>query len=154
MRLSAAPDENRESIQPHLVAPKTRSLSEKDLATELERVASQQRGVKLAIAEAELEKSKIALQAKRVEVGIAKLNLEGTKQDFLTAAYKLVEKRARTAIAQDAAQSAVSEWRLNQDSVREKITGIHLSVQESEQKNLEKASDMKLRGLTAKLTTR
>lgn len=154
MRLSAAPDENRESIQPYLVAPKTRSLSEKDLATELERVASQQRGVKLAIAEAELEKNKVLLQSKRVEVGIAKLNLEGTKNDFLIAAYKLVEKRARAAIAQDAAQSAVSEWRLNQDAVREKITGIHLSLQESEQKNLEKASDMKLRGFTAKLTTR
>ena len=154
MKLSAAPDETRESIQPHLVAPRTRSLSEKDLATELERVASQQRGVKLAIAEAELEKNKIALQAKRVEVGIAKLNLESTKNDFLTAAYKLVEKRARTAISQDGAQAAVSEWRLNQDAVREKITGIHLSVQESEQKNVEKASDMKLRGFTAKLTTR
>ena len=154
MKLSAAPDQTRESIQPHLVAPRTRSLSEKDLATELEAVASQQRGVKLAIAEAALEKDKILLQAKRVEIGIAKLNLEGTKQDFLTAAYKLVEKRARSAISQDSAQSAVSEWRLNQDAVREKITGIHLSVQESEQKKLEKASDMKLRGFTAKLTTR
>ena len=154
MRLSVAPDETRESIQPYLVAPRIRSLSEKDLATELERVAIQQRGVKLAIAEADLEKNKIALQGKRVEVGIAKLNLEGTEQDFLTAAYKLIEKRARTAISQDAAQSAVSEWRLNQDAVREKITGIHLSVQEAEQKNVEKASDMKLRGFTAKLTTR
>ena len=154
MRLSAAPDETRESIQPYLVAPRIRSLSEKDLATELERVAIQQRGVKLAIAEADLEKNKIALQGKRVEVGIAKLNFEGTEQDFLTAAYKLIEKRARTAISQDAAQSAVSEWRLNQDAVREKITGIHLSVQEAEQKNVEKASDMKLRGFTAKLTTR
>jgi hypothetical protein len=154
MKLSPAPDENRESVQQYLVAPRTRSLSEKDLATELEAVAMQLRGVKLAIAEAELEKNKVLLKAKRVDIGIAKLNLESTKQDFLIAAYKLVEKRARAAIAQDAAQSAVSEWRLNQDAVREKITGIHLQVQESEQKNVEKASDMKLRGFTAKLTTR
>jgi hypothetical protein len=154
MKLSAAPDESRESVQPYLVAPRTRELGEKEFATELESVKRQQRGVKLAIAEAELEKDKVLLQIKRVEVGIAKLNLEGTKVDFLTAAYKLVEKRAKGAIAQDAAQAAVSEWRLNQDAVRERITGIHLAVQESEQKNLEKADDMKLRGFTARLTTR
>lgn len=154
MRLSAAPDENRPSIASHLVVPRTRELSETEFSHAIEQVKRKQRGVKLAIAEAELEKDRIVLQQKRIEIGIVKLNLEGAKVDFLAAAHKLVEKRARGAIAQDGATSAVSEWRLNQEAIREKITGLHLSVQESEQKNVEKADDMRLKGFTAKLTAR
>ena len=102
--------------------------------------------MKLAIAEAEQEKDRIVLTQKRVEVGIAKLNLEGSKVDFLAAAHKLVEKRARTAMSSDNAQSAIAEWSLNQAAIREKIQGIHLAVQESSQKNLDKRNDLGLRG--------
>ncbi len=154
MKLSAAPDQHRPSIQPHLVNSPIRELSESAFSTELEKVKSQQRGVKLAIAQSELEKDKVLLTQKRVEVGIAKLNLEGTKVDFLSAAHKLVEKRARGAIAHDNAQAAVTEWRLSQESIREKVMGIHLTVQELQQKNLEKTSDMKLKGFTPKLNAR
>lgn len=147
MVYSPSPDESRPSLNAHLVTPLTRDLSETQLNSELERLKRQQRGVKLAIAEAELEKDRIALTQKRMEVGIAKVNLESTKCDFLAAAHKLVEKRARVAIASDNAQSAISEWSLNQDAIREKVQSIHLSVQEATQKNQDKEDDLRLRGL-------
>jgi len=151
VRYSPAPDESRPSVNAHLVTPRTRELSESDLSTELERVKRQHRGAKLAIAEAEHEKDKIVLQQKRVEIGIAKVNLESTKQDFLAAAHKLVEKRARTAIASDNAHSAIAEWGMNQDSIRERIQGLHLSVQEAQHKNQEKKEDLQLRGTPVRL---
>lgn len=154
MRLSPSPDENRPSLSAHLVVPKTRELSESEFTRELESVKRKHRGVKLAIAEAELEKDRVMLQIKRLEIGIAKVNLEGTKQDFLAAAHKLVEKRARAAIAFDNAASAVSEHRMNQETIREKIIALHLSVQEASQKNVEKADTMRLQGFQAKLTAR
>lgn len=104
--------------------------------------------MKLAIAEAEHEKDKIVLTQKRVEIGIAKVNLEGAKCDFLAVAHKLVEKRARVAIASDHAQSAVAEWGMNQEAIQSKIQGLHLSVQEAEQKNLEKQDNLQLKGMS------
>lgn len=151
VRYSPAPDESLSSVNAHLVMPRTRELSESEFSTELERVKRQQRGVKLAISEAEHEKDRIVLQQKRVEVGIAKVNLESTQQDFLVAAHKLVEKRARTAIASDNARSAVAEWGINQDSIRERIQGLHLSVQEAQHKNQEKQDDLQLKGMPARL---
>jgi len=146
IRYSPAPDESLPSLNSHLVVPRTRELTESAFSTELERVKRQHRGVKLAIAEAEHEKDKIVLQQKRVEIGIAKVSLESSKQDFLTAAHKLVEKRARSAIASDNAQSAVAEWSMNQDAIKEKIQGIHIAVQEAQQKNLDKRDDLRLKG--------
>lgn len=154
LKFSPAPDESRPSLNAHLVTPRMRELSESELTTHLERLKRQQRGVKLAIAEAELEKDRITLTQKRVEVGIAKVNLESTKCDFLAAAHKLVEKRARGAIAHDNAQAAVSEWSLNQDAIREKVQSIHLSVQEATQKNLEKEDDLRLKGMAPRFSLR
>ncbi len=151
VRYAPAPDEARPSLNAHLVAPRTRELSETEFSTDLERVKRQHRGVKLAIAEAEHEKDKVVLVQKRVEIGIAKVNLEGAKCDFLTAAHKLVEKRARVAIASDNAQSAVAEWGMNQDAIREKIHGLHLSVQAAEQKNLDQQEDLQLKGMSPRL---
>ncbi len=151
VRFSPSPDESLPSLNAHLVAPRTREFSEAEFNTALERVKRQHRGVKLAIAEAEQEKDRIVLTQKRVEVGIAKINLEGSKVDFLGAAHKLVEKRARTAMSSDNAQSAIAEWSLNQDAIREKIQGIHLAVQESSQKNLDKRNDLGLRGVPPRL---
>jgi len=59
-----------------------------------------------------------------------------------------VEKRARAAIASDHAQSAVAEWGMNQEAIQSKIQGLHLSVQEAEQKNLEKQDDLQLKGMS------
>ncbi|MBD2094248.1 hypothetical protein H6F90_03685 [Trichocoleus sp. FACHB-591] len=154
VKYSPSPDESRPSLNAHLVTPRTRELSETELNTELERLKRQQRGVKLAIAEAELEKERISLTQKRVEVGIAKVNLESTKCDFLAAAHKLVEKRARVAIASDNAQSALSEWSMNQDAIREKVQSIHLSVQEATQKNVDKEDDLHLRGVVSRFSLR
>lgn len=154
VKYSPSPDESRPSLNAHLVAPRTRELSETDLSSDLERLKRQQRGVKLAIAEAELEKDRITLTQKRVEVGIAKVNLESSKCDFLAAAHKLVEKRARVAIASDNAQSAISEWSLNQDAIREKVQGIHLAVQEATQKNQDKEDDLRMRGMAPRFSLR
>ena len=154
VKYSPSPDESRPSLNAHLVTPRTRELSETEFNTELERLKRQQRGVKLAIAEAELEKERINLTQKRVEVGIAKVNLESTKCDFLAAAHKLVEKRARVAIASDNAQSALSEWSMNQDAIREKVQSIHLSVQEATQKNVDKEDDLHLRGVVSRFSLR
>lgn len=151
---SSSPDESRPSLNAHLVTPRTRELSEPELTSALERLKRQQRGVKLAIAEAELEKDRITLTQKRVEVGIAKVNLESTQCDFLAAAHKLVEKRARGAIAHDNAQSAISEWSLNQEAIREKVHSIHLSVQEATQKNQDKEDDLRLRGIAPRFSLR
>jgi hypothetical protein len=123
-----------------------RELNETEFNDETERIKRQQRGVKTAIAESELEKDRITLTQKRIEVGIAKINLESTKCDFLAAAHKLVEKRARVAVAHDNAQSAVSEWSLNQEAIREKVQSLHLSVQEATQKNEDKENDLRGRG--------
>ncbi|MGG6297758.1 hypothetical protein ACQ4M4_25475 [Leptolyngbya sp. AN02str] len=154
IRYSPSPDELRPSIAPHLITPKTRELNEVEFAAATERIKRQQRGIKLAIAESELEKERITLTQKRVEIGIAKLNLDATKCDFLAAAHKLVEKRARTAIAHDNAQSAISEWSLNQDAIREKVQSIHLSVQEASHKNQDKENDLRLRGMAPRFSLR
>jgi hypothetical protein len=151
VRYSPAPDESRPSVNAHTVTPRTRDLSEPDFSTALEQIKRQHRGVKLAIAEAELTKDRIVLQQKHVEIGIARVNLQSTQQDFLTAAHRLVEKRARTAIAHDNAQAAVAEWGMGQDAIRHKIQGLHLSVQEAQHKNQEKRDDLQLKGMPARL---
>ncbi|HEY9624970.1 MAG TPA: hypothetical protein V6C78_31880 [Crinalium sp.] len=154
MKYSPSPDESRPSLNAHLVTPRLRELNETEFNDATERIKRQQRGVKLAAFESELEKDRILLTQKRVEVGIAKVNLESTKCDFLAAAHKLVEKRARVAIAHDTAQSAISEWSLNQDAIREKVQSLHLSVQEATQKNQDKEDDLRMRGMAPRFSLR
>lgn len=148
IRYSPAPDETRPSLNAHLVTPRLREFNETEYNNELERLKRQQRGVKYAIAQAELEKDRITLSQRRVELGISKISLESTQCDFLAAAHKLVEKRARVAMAHDNAQASISEWSLNQDAIRQKVQSIHLSVQEATQKNQEKEQDFRMRGMT------
>ena len=151
---SASPDESRPSIAPYLVQPRTADLSESEFNSQLEQVKRQHRGVKLAIAQAEHEKDRYVLQSKRIEVGIAAINVESVKQDFYAAGFKLIEKRANAASAQDNAAYAVSAWGYNQDSIKQKIQGLHLQVQEATQKNLDKSDDLKLRGVIPQFTRR
>jgi hypothetical protein len=154
MKYSPSPDESRPSLNAHLVTPRLRDLNETEFNDATERIKRQQRGVKLATFESDLEKDRITLTQKRIEVGIAKVNLESTKCDFLAAAHKLVEKRARVAIAHDNAQSAISEWSLNQDAIREKVQSLHLSVQEATQKNQDKEDDLRMRGMAPRFSLR
>jgi len=151
VRYSPAPDESMPSLNAALVVPRTQDLSESEFNSEVERVKRQQRGVKLAIAKVELEKDRVTLQTRQVELGTAKIKIESAKQDFLTAGYQLVAKRAQTAIAADNAQSAVAEWGLNQDAIRTKISGLNLSVQEAQFKHKEKKESLQMSGMPARL---
>ena len=151
---SPTPDESRPSLAPYLVQPRTSDLSESEFNSQLEQVNRQHRGVKLAIAEAEHEKDRYVLQSKRIEVGIAAINVESVKQDFYSTGFKLIEKRASAASAQDNAAYAVSAWGYNQDSIKQKIQDLHLQVQEATQKNLDKSDDLKLRGVIPQFSRR
>lgn len=151
---TAAPNETAPSIAPYLVTPRTEPLTEAEFNRQLEQIKQQHRGVKLAIAEAELEKDRQVLQSKRIEVGIAAIHVEAAKQDFYAAGFKLIEKRANHAMNQDNAAFAITAWEYNQDSIRQKIQGLHLQVQEVTQKNTDKQADLKLKGMIPQFTTR
>jgi hypothetical protein len=151
---SATPDESRPSLAPYLVQPQTPELTEADFTRDLEQVKRQHRGVKLAIAQAEHEKTATFSRASGSKLGIAAIHVESTKQDFYAAGFKLIEKRASAASAQDNAAFAVSAWGYNQDSIKQKIQGLHLQVQEASQKNLDKSDDLKLRGVIPQFTRR
>ena len=148
------PDESRPNLAPHLVQPRTSELTEAEFSRALEQVKRQHRGVKLAIAQADLEKDRYVLQSKRIEVGIAAIHVESTKQDFYAAGFNLIGKRANAATTQDNAAFAVSAWGYNQDTIKQKIQGLHTQVQEATQRNIDKSDDLKLRGVIPQFSNR
>jgi|GEM_PF-1221211 len=155
IRYSKQPDTTVTNIVPHDRESVTPELSQLEFDNQLEGVKRQHRGVKLAIAQAELAKDRHNLRAKLIEVGTAEIGVEIARQNFHVQAYKLIEVRANAAIAQDNAGAKVKEWAFNQDGIRNRLESLDLQVKQSQAElgaKSEAFSFKGLSGLAAKVT--
>ncbi|PSB26652.1 hypothetical protein [Stenomitos frigidus] len=148
IRYSKQPDTTVTNIVPHDRESVTPELSALEFETQLEGVKRQQRGVKLAIAQAELAKDRHVLRAKLIEVGTAEIGVELARQAFHTQAYKLIEARATAAIAQDNAGAKVKEWAFNQDGIRNRLEALDLGIKQSQAELEVKNSAFSFKGLS------
>jgi len=148
IKYSRQPDTTVTNIAPHDREAVTPELSALEYETQLEGVKRQQRGVKLAIAQAELAKDRHNLRAKLIEVGTAEIGVEIARHTFQTQAYKLIEARATSAIAQDNAASKVKEWAFNQEGIRHKLEAMDLGIQQSRAELETKSNAFSFKGLS------
>jgi membrane protease subunit (stomatin/prohibitin family) len=148
IKYSKQPDTTAPSIATHDREQVTPELSALEYETQLEGVKRQHRGVKLAIAEAELAKDRHNLRAKLIEVGTAAIGVEIARHTFQTQAYKLIEARATSAIAQDNAASKVKEWAFNQDGIRNKLEAMALGLKQSHAELETKTNAFSFKGLS------
>ena len=149
IKYSKQPDTTAPSIATHDREAVTPELSQLEYETQLEGVKRKHRGVKLAIAEAELAKDRHNLRAKLIEVGTAEIGVEIARQNFHTQAYKLIEARASAAISQDNAGSKVKEWAFNQDGIRNKLESLDLQIKQSHAELESKTNAFSFKGLSS-----
>ena len=148
IKYSKQPDTTAPSIATHDREQVTPELSALEYETQLEGVKRQHRGVKLAIAEAELAKDRHNLRAKLIEVGTAAIGVEIARQTFQTQAYKLIEARATSAIAQDNAAAKVKEWAFNQEGIRHKLEALDLGIKQTHAELETKSNAFSFKGLS------
>lgn len=148
-RYSKQPDTTVTAIAPHDRDAVTAALSQLEFDNQLEGVKRQHRGVKLAIAQAELQKDRHILRAKLIEVGTAAIGVELARQNFHVQAYKLIEVRANAAIAQDNASAKVKEWAFNQDGIRHKLEALDLQGQQAHAELGAKSEAFSFKGLSS-----
>ncbi len=153
IKYSKQPDTTVTAIATHDREAVTPELSQLEYETQLEGVKRQHRGVKLAIAEAELAKDRHNLRAKLIEVGTAAIGVEIARQTFHTQAHKLIEARATAAIAQDNAASKVKEWAFNQDGIRYKLEALDLGIKQSQAELETKSNAFSFKGLSSMAAT-
>jgi len=149
IKYSRQPDTTVTNIATHDRESVTPELSQLEFDNQLEGVKRQHRGVKLAIAQAELAKDRHNLRAKLIEVGTAEIGVEIARQNFHVQAYKLIEVRANAAIAQDNASAKVKEWAFNQDGIRNKLEAIDLQVKQSHAELEAKSTAYSFKGLSS-----
>jgi len=149
IKYSRQPDTTVTNIAPHDRESITPELSQLEFDNQLEGVKRQHRGVKLAIAQAELAKDRHNLRAKLIEVGTAELGVAIARQNFHVQAYKLIEVRANAAIAQDNASAKVKEWAFNQDGIRNRLESLDLQVKQSQAELGAKSEAFSFKGLSS-----
>jgi len=148
IKYSQQPDTTVTSLATHDREPVTPELSALEYENQLEGVKRQHRGVKLAIAEAELAKDRHNLRAKLIEVGTAAIGVEIARQTFQTQAHKLIEARATAAIAQDNAAAKVKEWAFNQEGIRSKLEAMDLGIKQTHAELETKSNAFSFKGLS------
>lgn len=149
IKYSKQPDTTVTNIAAHDREAVTPELSQLEFDHQLEGVKRQHRGVKLAIAQAELQKDRHNLRAKLIEVGTAEIGVEIARQAFHTQAYKLIEARATAAIAQDNAGAKVKEWAFNQDGIRNRLEALDLGIKQSQAELEVKNNAFSFKGLSS-----